>query len=270
MVKEKYLPLEEPVRPPEPEKTPKEKRKLAWENFWFYYKKPFWIAVFAIAAILFITDPFHPKIKPDYTFHILTSRYWTEDLQTHVENTLEVYGEDLNNDGHIEVRVDYYFFPDDLSIVDSETLNASWIRLLGELEAGTAMLFLVDDVNMKEYAMEERLFCYIDDYTIPPEDKMDIPYDQLGFDWKSVDGFGKNAYLSAAKSQMYFCLRALNGTAANQESLWNTSKAMLERMRNNTPTQPELLEKLFEEGKKLAETNLASSGTAANAASKLN
>ena len=244
MTKEKYMPLEEPVREPEPPKTPQQRRKEKWENFWYYYKKPFWIIVFIIAAILIVTDPFHPTPKPDYTVGVIGSKYWSDELQTALENALTPYGEDLNGDGKVIVDVQYYLLPEDTSAMDPNELQANQVRLFGDVEASSFMLYLCDEYNAKNYA---ELFANLEtgepaassDRSEADWDKIDVA--QFGVSWKSVDGIGQNAYFRDSATEMYFCMRAQVGTAANHEKEWTRDQAFFDRMRNNEPVNAELL-----------------------------
>lgn len=262
MVKEKYLPLEEPTPVPEPELTPAEKRKAKWDNFWFYYKKPFWIILFSIIAIIYITDPFTPRIKPDYTISVISSKYWTDAHIDRFSNALKPYGEDLNGDGQVVVDTQYFYIPEKLDSYDPEQLEATFVTLMAGFQTCESMIYLCDKPNAEYYGIESGIFCRLDDYSIVPEDDKETTVKDIGYGWLKVNALGQHAYFENSKTEMYFSLRSLDGTALEHEEYYNQSRVMLERMMKNEPVRPqELVDLLANAEKAYAEEQTAKSSS---------
>lgn len=249
MVKEKYLPLEEPVQPEQPVKTAKEIRKEKWDNFWFYYKKPFWIVIAVAIVLLYIIDPFHPKVKADYTIGIISSKYWSDDLQSALGDALEPYGEDLNEDGQVVVETILYLLPEDAASIGAEEFEAYLVKLMGDLEACTSAIYLCDDYNAEIYGVENGLFARLSDYSAINEDD-EAEIEEFGVNWQTVNAIGQNARFRNSKTNMVFCLRAMIGTMEKNPDVYEQGKALFERMKANSPKNSTLLEQVLAEAEK--------------------
>ena len=261
MVKEKYLPLEEPTPEPIPELTPAEKRKQKWDNFWFYYKKPFWIILFVIIVVLYVTEPFTPRVKPDYTITIISQKYWTDNHVNRFSAAMVPYGEDLNGDGQVIVDTHYYFLPENLDSMDAEMVEASYIKLTAGFQTCESMIYLCDKPNIEYYGIELGTFCRLDDYSVVPEGDKETKISDIGYDWMAVNAIGKHAYFESSKTQMYFSLRSLYGTATKHEDYYNDCRAMLERMMSNSPADPDALIQLLEDTRAAYEAEQTSSSS---------
>ena len=93
---------------PEGPKTPKGK----WDNYWYHYK---WhtlgaIAVVVVLAVLIVQMV--TKNEPDYTLNIVTEKPLAQPVLNWLKAELEVYGQDLDGDGYVEVRIDNLYMSD--------------------------------------------------------------------------------------------------------------------------------------------------------------
>ena len=127
---EETIHSEKLARPP---KTGKEKR----QNFWYYHKWHVLIAAVVILAAIFLVRDFLTRDNPDYKIGLVTSRSISEEGVEAMEAQLELYGEDLNGDGVVEVAVDNY----SLDATNSDAVMANITRLIGDFQAGETMLY---------------------------------------------------------------------------------------------------------------------------------
>ena len=267
MVKENYMPLEDSAEPVQPEKTPQERRKEKWDNFWFYYKKPFWIAIAVILVVLYVWSPWTPRVKPDYTVGIISSKYWSDDLQQALSDALEPYGEDLNGDGQVVVDTVLYLLPEDSKTIGAEEYEAYVVKLMGDIEACTSAVYLCDEFNAKIYGTESGMFARLSDYAHASEDD-EWPVSDFGLDWQSVNGIGQNARFRNSKTNMYFCLRANVGTMEKHPEVFEQGKALLERFRTNAPKDSARLAQVLADAEKQVSSTTAAKSSSSGKNSK--
>lgn len=106
MARERYLvgvsKEELEYKPPAPPPmTPKGK----WENIWYHYKWAILGGVFAVVVLTVLIVQMVTREKPDYRVCLAISGYVPEGVVERLEDELERYGEDLNEDGEVLVSI---------------------------------------------------------------------------------------------------------------------------------------------------------------------
>lgn len=91
-----------PSAPIEPPKTPKGK----WQNFWYHYKPHVWITAFVVLVAAVCTWQVITRNDPDYRLVVLTKGYVSQATADFLGTQLAQYGEDLDEDGTVEVMVE--------------------------------------------------------------------------------------------------------------------------------------------------------------------
>lgn len=135
------------VQPDKPLVLTKEQRR---KNWWNYHK---WQVI--IGAVLFITTLSILRYtlgigitKPDYQIGYVGSAPLPEDTVAALENRLSEYGQDVNHDGKVVVKIKQY--PTDASEEGADAAAyaaASSMRLMGDLESRENCFFILDDVE---------------------------------------------------------------------------------------------------------------------------
>ena len=169
----------EDVQPdaPQRELTPKDKR----ENFWFYYKWHVIGGAIACAVVFFMIWEIVSQVKPDYTIGILSSNVVPVGIGEVLGERLTPYFDDRNGDGKVVVRVMEYTVAhgEALNSADPNVQTANTTKLMGDLDAGESMLFLMDDL---EYFEEQYFLLAYNDGSVP-EEGVRPDYSRMGVRW---------------------------------------------------------------------------------------
>lgn len=229
--------------------------KSRWENFWFYHKFAFWFFLIMGICVFFAFDPFGDHTKPDYNIGLITEKSWTPQHQNRLKNLLEMYGEDLNGDGKVVVNLTYMLQPQDSSSMELTEYETYKMKVYSSFEGGDTMIYLLDDYNLRNYGVVERLFSRMDDYsTLPENDELTseevdaFDLEQIGIPWQNVSGVNRHPFFCRSKTKLYFCIRSVVPAMDDDAiELRDATMAMFERIRNNQPRDPEALEQLLKD-----------------------
>ncbi len=158
------------VRPEEPKPlTPKERRA----NWWHYHK---WyvlagVVLLAIAADLVWNALQNQANQPDYQIAYVGNYSLPDDTAAALEEALAAYGEDVNQDGQVIVRINSYPLLEDTSSEDDALYtSASVTRLMADLEVGESVFFLLED---PEGFQEDYSILRLLDGSLPEEGESD-------------------------------------------------------------------------------------------------
>ena len=127
------------VKPEAPvELTQEERRK----NWWHYHK---WYVAGALvlagfcASLLWAVLGFG-RIKPDYQVAYVGGNALPDDTAAAIENAFAAFGEDLNGDGKVVVRLRQYTISED----DPQVAASIEVTLVGDLLECESYFFLLD------------------------------------------------------------------------------------------------------------------------------
>ena len=142
-----------------------ERFKKWWLNYWYHYKfrtimGALLIAIAAVAVHSVVTMP-----KYDYNVYLFLSKDTVLNIHTAIAETAAQYGEDLNGDGEVKVKViDCSFSP------TNTTDSVGKISMLtAELSLANGYIFITDEYRFDyiKNTMQVDLFCnydYLDSY----------------------------------------------------------------------------------------------------------
>ena len=198
---------EEPIVP----KTFKEK----WKNYWYHYKTATWVSLFAgVLVVLLVKDVI---FRPKYDLNITASSvYPFSSFNTNMTDDLSVYLQDYDGNGKTllqygEITVDYT----GQGLVDSQINAISMQKMMAVLAAGDDLLFIMDQQAydaIQEQGDGESIFADLSlifpDIDIVQGDKLILNQTALG----------EKMMISSLEEPVFFCLRALGGSADPKRS----------------------------------------------------
>lgn len=125
-------------------------KKQRWNNWWHYHK---WHVI--IGAVLLLTTVSILRYalgigitKPDYQIAYVGSAPLPEDTVAALESQLTAFGEDVNGDGKVVIKINQY--PTDSMEEGTDAAayaSASAVRLMGDLESRQSCLFILEDAE---------------------------------------------------------------------------------------------------------------------------
>lgn len=144
--------------------TPKGK----WENFWYYHKFHLLIGLILAALVFSFVYEMTTKEEPDYQIGVLTETKFSDEAAVVLERKLAQYGEDLNGDGRVIVRVNAYLIvmEEGKQVSDPSLQMASVAKFLSDLETGDSMIFLTDNPSFLAHQKARQMFSNLDG-TVP-------------------------------------------------------------------------------------------------------
>ena len=97
------------VDPEELKPTPKDEGpqtpRSKWENFWYHHKLKFWLITFAVVVLIILVVQIIRRDDPDYRVLFITEQPYLDKELDELASYLEQFGDDLDGDGKVEVRV---------------------------------------------------------------------------------------------------------------------------------------------------------------------
>lgn len=161
---------------------PEEKRELTrkekWKNWWYYHK---WHVITGIIVLFCFVDLAADALQahrdqPDYSVAYIGSAPLPEDTVDALTSALEALGEDLNQNGTVQVALHQYLIyaddtTDDQSMTKEENLSyayAGQVQLTADFESCESFFFLMEDPEQfqKDYQILARL-----DGSLPEENR---------------------------------------------------------------------------------------------------
>lgn len=148
----KKLAREQNDTPAEPkrERTSQEK----WQNWWDYNKVYVYIALAVILIVgwLVMDTVRNREPEADYQLAVVGSHYLPEEEVLQLQDALVVYGQDLNGDGQVLVKVkEYPIFADETNF---QTVMAAQVQLSADFELCASVVLLVEDPERIQSQLE--------------------------------------------------------------------------------------------------------------------
>jgi len=207
-------------------RTPKEK----WDNFWFHYKKTFWISVVAVIGVIWLIKDTVFAPKPDLTLSLsyFSGRAGISALNEDLQSDFDAYIADYNGDGQVLSVINEMFV--DMSYGDPDTAYGNAQKLIAILTTGEDLLFILDQpaYDYIFYGEDEPYSVFVDMEKLYPGlenavgDKLYLNYlDESGTDTL----LAQNWKLDYLKDEYFICVRHIGAedssakaTEKNQES----------------------------------------------------
>ena len=222
---------EELQPPPKPEapKTPRGK----WENFWYHYKWPFWGAMFFAVVLGVLGYQLLTKNPADYQVILVTgTSVWDDDV-TLLEETLAQYGQDLDGDGEVEVQIQNCY----LSNPGSQQYMVNQQAIQSRIFAADVMLFVWEPKQYEDF-MKNVAESSGADYSFMQKldiQSADLVADGCLWNWENHP-CREDERLDKIPAKLYFGVRSVNGTAANQTEMQKQCLELLEAFAANQKT----------------------------------
>lgn len=196
MARERYLigvdPDELKAAPP----PPPEKPAGWWENLWYHYKWHLIVGGFVVLLVVLGVWQLVTKDDPDYNVVLLTSDPLTTEMVDNLEQILQKAGQDLDEDGKVEVLIENLA----LGISYSNNKVANDNTLYAHLAAGDVLLFAM------EPGYEDRILSLSDTYEFFTTLSDGEPY----YHWRPD--------VSGVSEELYIGVRNATGTAGGNQT----------------------------------------------------
>ena len=130
----------------QPRKQRQYTRKERWANWWDYNLK--WVIILGILVAVFgynFIGQYFFTGKPDYRVAVVAPHYLPEATQTALQDALATYGEDLNGDGKVVVKLNVYTM--DFGNEDSDAYldMAGTTKLSTDIQGALSSIFILYD-----------------------------------------------------------------------------------------------------------------------------
>ena len=129
-----------------PRREHKYTRRERWSNWWDYNLK--WVIgigiVVAYVAYSFIGQYFFTT-HPDYNIAVVSPSYLPESTTAALQETLAAYGEDLNGDGKVVVKVNVYTIQFSGDDTDAYLEMAGTTKLSTDIQSALSSIFILYD-----------------------------------------------------------------------------------------------------------------------------
>ncbi len=199
-------------------KTGKEKRA----NWWFHYKWKLISGILLFAAFISFIVPMLTRENPDYSIIIATEFGIPQELLDDLEVHFEQYADDRNGDRKVHVNVMHCTFDvKSANLVETNELQASFVRFAADAGAGESMIVFYDDASY-DYLSQDGL-----DGFFGPVDETENTY-YLWKEFKSLEKLELNKYqdagatpesVQAVLGELKGAVRAEEGDAFREEEM---------------------------------------------------
>ncbi len=205
------------LTPPPPVQKPHGFREK-WENYWYHYKWQTWIAVFAVAVLVWILVAQFLKETPDYILVAVTEQPLLPQETEALEGLLASCGKDIDANGAVEVQIENLnpAFHDQMApnIARSDTQ-----KLIAELSTGDRMLFVFDNISYDGFIETVRSAAGEDYRFFMPLSGNANGYNAEGCFWNwRQDARRERDGLETLPRDLYFGVRSAQGTAGGSQS----------------------------------------------------
>ncbi len=150
-----------------------EKRQYTrWEKFtnWFYYNK-WWLLVGGIVLYVVLTMVWNAlgigQVQPDHCIAYVGSRSLPQNCVTALEQALSPYGEDVNGDGRVTVRITQHITTNSADAQNQLYGYAAEVTVLADISQGESYFFLVEDPE--QFQQYYQILAHLDG-SIPAEE----------------------------------------------------------------------------------------------------
>lgn len=166
--------------------TSKSNKKI---SNWIHYHKFILVAVIiALILIIALIYSLSKTVKSDYEIALLTEYSLSEQVVEDLEKAIARYGEDLNSDGNVIVKINQYVFP---SLEDENSIykqrEASQTQFLADASEGYSVIYFHDVPSFTEIEKFGigGFFNYNNGESMP-EDAVD--YENAILSWDEIKG----------------------------------------------------------------------------------
>lgn len=118
------------------------------ENWWYYHWRHVLIALAAVAAAAYLGSNLASAVPEDYSVAWVGTHDLDDETRSALENTLSAYGEDVNGDGQVVVRIHQITL--DLRAIGERGVSGQQeqgelMALEADLSCGQSAIFILED-----------------------------------------------------------------------------------------------------------------------------
>lgn len=210
------------VDPDELKPTPKDEGPKTprswWENFWYHHKLAFCLGLFATVALVILVVQLFQKDDPDYRLLLMSEKPYTTGELAALESLLAPYGEDLDGDGKVEVRVENCLYGPHVD----QSANSGIQTVQAHLVAADRMFFIMEPDTYKYFTRT------LQNTSDDGEVTFFAPIDGDAVVWDWARDPRPIEELKERAPSLYFGVRATKGTAGKATALYEQSRKLLE------------------------------------------
>ncbi len=212
-------------------RTPREK----WENFWYHHKWKVLVGAIAAFCVVVFLAQILTRNDPDYTILVVTEKEHHSIQLEPIGSLLERYGEDIDGDGEVEVRIASCHLGDNV-LADQEMLNYQILQ--SHLISADVMLFVFEPEYYEWFMseMEDNSYHFLTDLEV---EGSGITENGCVWNWKDDPRVTGDAALSALPQELYFAVRVPTGTAAQRAEEQQACLRMVQALVQDKPTATE-------------------------------
>lgn len=152
-----------------------------FKNWWYYNRKLLICILLIVLCICSIIWSIVNKTEPDYTVAVMTEYPFDYKIIEILQDHLEEYGYDRNDDGEVNVLVQNYAVGNSAynSQFDYQSAQAAYVKFAADLSTDESMIWIYDRAG--KYAMGESLEGLFKDldYDMDLEDSTCIPWEDV-------------------------------------------------------------------------------------------
>ena len=130
----------------QPRKQRQYTRKERWANWWDYNLK--WVIIIGIIVVFFgynFIGQYFFTVHADYNVAVVAPHYLPEATQTALQDALAAYGEDLNGDGKVVVKLNVYTMNFGSDDSDAYLDMAGTTKLSTDIQGALSSIFILYD-----------------------------------------------------------------------------------------------------------------------------
>lgn len=203
-----------------------------WENFWYHHKWKVIVCGFLALVLTITTVQLLTRDEPDFTILVVTEKEYASSQLRSVANLLERYGDDIDGDGKVEVRVASCHLGDNL-LADQELLQHQILQ--SHLISADVMLFVFEPEYYTWFMseMEENEYHFLTDLAV---DGSGISENGCVWNWKGDPRVETAVKTVGLPEELYFAVRVPTGTAAERAEEQQACLRMVQALVQDKPT----------------------------------
>lgn len=207
-------------------------------NFWYYYKWHSVVALVIATTVAFATVQCVTAEKYDYTLLLACSEAQFSNAQTTaLAQQLALYGEDLNQDGKINVQLLDCTYSAQYS--SRETVNAQRQKLQSQIMSNAEALLILTDNDSFEWLDSLHEGGFMETLQLPLKNGRAMDLDQNGLYTKAMEQCSSELIWP---KQLYLSRRIVKDTLIERDEdiavFTENCDAFLNRLLNQQPVQP--------------------------------
>ena len=134
-------------RPAAPDRplTAQEQKKRSRANWWYYNWGIVAVAAMVVVGVAYVAHGLLTTVDPDYTVAVVTAEALLDEAVQNLQNALEAYADDANNDGAVVVQVNNYTWSADAALTEQNQQMTGATQMNTDLSSGESKIWILED-----------------------------------------------------------------------------------------------------------------------------